>query len=129
MATIDLLEDGLVENAAKVGEFLLDGLRSVHERQPLIAEVRGVGLMIGVEFGSAEVADAVEMAAFHGGLLTLRAGDSAIRISPPLVVNEQQAETGLRLFEEACAEIGAAEPTRWPWTGAEVAGPESTEGA
>jgi 4-aminobutyrate aminotransferase len=61
--------------------------------------------MIGIEFATAEIADAVEMASFRRGVLTLRAGDSAIRMSPPLVISREQAVTGLRIFEEACAEV------------------------
>jgi 4-aminobutyrate aminotransferase len=64
-------------------------------------------LMIGVEFGDGATADAVELACFRRGLLTLRAGDSAIRMSPPLAVTAEEADTGLALFEEACAEIGS----------------------
>ena len=105
LATIDLIENELTENAAKVGQHLLDGLRELAERQPLIAEVRGLGLMIGIEFADGETADSVELACFRRGLLTLRAGDETIRMSPPLVIDTDQAETGLRLFEEACAEV------------------------
>jgi 4-aminobutyrate aminotransferase len=105
LATIDLIEGELAENAAKVGQHLLDGLRGLAERQPLIREVRGLGLMIGIELSDGETADAVELACFRRGLLTLRAGDATIRMSPPLVISPQQADTGLRLFEEACAEI------------------------
>jgi 4-aminobutyrate aminotransferase len=61
--------------------------------------------MIGVEFASAETADAVEKECFRRGVLVLRAGDAAIRIAPPLVINAEQAAAGLRLFEEACAEV------------------------
>jgi 4-aminobutyrate aminotransferase len=104
LATIDLIEGELADNAAVVGDQLLHGLRSLQARQPLIQDVRGIGLMIGVEFADAEVADAVEMACFHRGLLTLRAGDSTIRMSPPMVIGREQAATGLHLFEEACAE-------------------------
>ena len=67
--------------------------------------------MIGVEFADGVTADAVEMACFHRGVLTLRAGDATIRMSPPLVVNAEQAATGLRIFEEACAEVAASPPT------------------
>src|SRR5436305_14424755 len=107
LATIDLIENELAENAAKVGAHLLDGLRALAERQPLIQDVRGIGLMIGIEFADGATADAVEVACFRRGLLTLRAGDSTIRMSPPLVVTADQADTGLALFEEACAEIGS----------------------
>jgi 4-aminobutyrate aminotransferase len=105
IATIDLLRGGLIDNAADVGGFLLDGLRALAARQPMIREVRGLGLMIGVEFADAETADAVEIQCFQRGVLTLRAGDSTIRMSPPLVINREQAATGLRVFEEACAAV------------------------
>jgi 4-aminobutyrate aminotransferase len=108
LATIDLIKSGLVENSQAVGGFLREGLTSMQGGHPMIREVRGLGLMIGVEFGDGETADAVEMACFRRGLLTLRAGDSTIRISPPLVLNGEQAATGLRLFEDACAEVGAS---------------------
>lgn len=107
LATIDLLEDGLIENAARVGARLIDGLKALREEHRLITEVRGLGLMVGVEFGEAEVADAVELACLRRGLLTLRTGDSAIRIAPPLVITDEQATTGLRIFEEACEEVGS----------------------
>jgi 4-aminobutyrate aminotransferase len=105
LATIELIRGGLADNARDVGAFLLDGLRAVAERQPLIREVRGLGLMLGIEFADAETADAVEIQCFHHGVLTLRAGDSTIRMSPPLVVNREQAATALRIFEDACADI------------------------
>ena len=108
LATIDLIERELAENAAKVGQQLLDGLRALADRQPLITDVRGIGLMIGIEFADEETADAVELACFRRGLLTLRAGDATIRMSPPLVISGEEAETGLGLFEEACAEISRA---------------------
>ncbi|HEX2266923.1 MAG TPA: aminotransferase class III-fold pyridoxal phosphate-dependent enzyme [Actinomycetota bacterium] len=107
LATIDLLEDGLIENAARAGARLIDGLKKLHHGQPLIKEVRGLGLMVGVEFGSAETADAVELACLRRGLLTLRTGDSAIRMAPPLVVTDAQVATGLRLFQAACEEVAA----------------------
>jgi 4-aminobutyrate aminotransferase len=107
LATIDLIERELAENAAKIGQQLLDGLRALADRQRLIEDVRGIGLMIGIEFADGETADAVELACFRRGLLTLRAGDSTIRMSPPLVIGSEEADTGLGLFEEACAEIGA----------------------
>jgi 4-aminobutyrate aminotransferase len=108
LATIDLIAGGLMANAADVGGFLLDGLRSLQERQSLIAGVRGLGLMIGIEFATPETADAVELDCFRRGILTLRAGDAAIRMSPPLVINREQAATGLRLFEEACTDVSGA---------------------
>jgi len=105
LASMDLIERELAENAAKVGYELMQGLRSLAERQPIITEVRGLGLMIGVEFGDHDVADAVEKACFRRGLLVLGAGDRAVRVSPPLVIRTDQAEAGLAVFEEACAEV------------------------
>lgn len=108
LETIDLIENDLMQNTATVGALLLDGLRGVMGRQPLVKEVRGLGLMIGIEFEDHDVAERVERAAFHRGLLVLGCGDNAIRMSPPLVFRRDQAEVALALFEEACAEVAAA---------------------
>ncbi|HEV8420625.1 MAG TPA: acetyl ornithine aminotransferase family protein [Actinomycetota bacterium] len=113
LATFELLEGELIENAGDVGADLLDDLEKLRDRQPLVRDVRGRGLMIGVEFQDGQVADAVEMAALRRGLLVLRAGDSAVRIAPPLVLRHDQARAGLRIFEEACAEVSGGDgPTR-----------------
>jgi len=108
LATLDLVAGGLTANALAVGKFLIEGLKTLAQREPAIQEVRGMGLMIGVELPSPQVADAIEIAAFKRGLLVLRAGDSTIRMAPPLVINKEQAAAGLRLFEDACAEGVAA---------------------
>jgi 4-aminobutyrate aminotransferase len=105
LATIDLICKELVSNAEQVGSQLMAELSDVGARQSMIKEVRGLGLMIGVDFESSEKADAVEQACFRRGALVLRAGDAAIRIAPPLVITPQQAATGVRIFEEACAEV------------------------
>ena len=105
LATLDLIEHGLMQNAEEVGGSLLDGLRQMAERQPLIREVRGLCLMIGIEFEDRDTMVAVEEAAFARGLLVLGCGESAIRMSPPLVFREDQAKTALELFEEAVAEV------------------------
>jgi 4-aminobutyrate aminotransferase len=108
LATLDLLEGSLIENAAKVGAQLFDGLSALRERRPLIREVRGLGLMIGVDFGDHDAADAVEKACFRRGLLVLGAGDSAVRIAPPLTITGEQAEAGLAVFDQAVAEVASA---------------------
>lgn len=106
LETIRLLEGGLMENAAARGQQLLPGLRELRDRFPaLVRDVRGIGLMIGVEFDTHEHADAVEWASFQRGLLTLGAGHSVVRISPPLVLTEAEAATGLKLFGDAVAEV------------------------
>jgi len=108
LATIDLIEDGLVENADRVGAFLLEGLREIQARRPLIKDVRGLGLMIGIEFEDHDTMIAVEQAAFRRGLLVLGAGDDVVRMCPPLVFRRDQAETALEVFEEAVAEAGGS---------------------
>jgi 4-aminobutyrate aminotransferase len=108
LATIELVEGGLAENAAQVGGVLLEGLRGIRERHPdLVADARGLGLMLGVAFRGHEEAVAVEQAAFRRGLLVLGCGEDAIRMSPPLVFREDQAKTALEVFEEAIAEVEA----------------------
>jgi 4-aminobutyrate aminotransferase len=105
LATLDVLEDeALLDNASKVGDIILDELRDVQSRHPGIADVRGRGLWIGLQFAGHDEAAAVEIAAFERGLLMLGCGDDAIRISPPLVFREDQARTAVGIFEEAVAE-------------------------
>jgi 4-aminobutyrate aminotransferase len=108
LATIELLEGGLIENSRLIGDLLLKGLGELRSRHPMITDVRGMGLMIGIEFESGDQADAVEMASLHRGLLVLRAGDSAIRMAPPLVLDRVRAETGLRIFDQACTDVSGA---------------------
>jgi 4-aminobutyrate aminotransferase len=105
LATLELIEDGLLDNARDVGELLLKGLRDIQARRPEIVDVRGRGLMIGIEFDRAETMHAVEQAAFRRGLLVLGAGDSVIRMSPPLVFRPDQAETALQVFDDAVGDV------------------------
>ena len=108
LATVKLLEDGLVENAARRGEQALEALRPlVRRHESIVRDVRGKGLMIGVQFDSGTTADAVQLAAFHRGLLVLEAGDDVVRMSPALIVDEEQIATGVRIFGEAVAEVAA----------------------
>jgi 4-aminobutyrate aminotransferase len=104
LATIDLIEDELKANAQRVGAIALEGLRALERRFDFITDVRGLGLMLGLEFVDAEIAERVEKGAFKRGLLLLQAGDAAIRVSPPLVVTPEQIRAGLSIFEAACAE-------------------------
>ena len=108
LATIRLLEGGLIDNAAARGEQALESLRPLvrrHER--IVRDVRGRGLMLGVQFDSGETAEAVQDACFQRGLLVLTTGDDAVRMSPPLIVSEAEIATGTRLFREAVAEVEA----------------------
>ena len=113
LATLKLLKETLIANAAEVGGRLMRGLKSLAGRRPLIGDVRGRGLMIGVELvrdrhtkeRASEERDAVVSAAFKRGLLLLGAGRNAIRFSPPLVLTPEQADTAVGIFDEALMEV------------------------
>jgi 4-aminobutyrate aminotransferase len=105
IATLEVIRDQeLLENAAKVGDLLMNGLRDIQSRHDAIREVRGLGLMIGIELPDHEAAAAVERGTFERGLLMLGCGDSSIRMSPALGFREDQARVALDLFEEVVAE-------------------------
>ena len=108
LATIELLEGGLVDNARERGEQAMAGLREIAALHPrLVTDVRGRGLMIGVEFSSSEAAEAVQWGSFQRGLLVLECGKKTVRLCPPLTVTEAEMTTGIRIFGEAIAEVAA----------------------
>jgi 4-aminobutyrate aminotransferase len=100
-------------NAADVGRHMMAGLETLAAKHALIGDVRGRGLMIGVELvrdrQTKERAtwerDAVVTSAFRGGLLVLGAGANSIRFSPPLVLTRDQADVAVRIFDEALTEV------------------------
>jgi 4-aminobutyrate aminotransferase len=113
LVTIKLLREKLMANAADVGSYLLDRLRALADKHRMIGDVRGMGLMIGIELvrdrqtrerAHAE-RDALVMAAFYRGLLTLGAGRNVIRLSPPLVLTRSQADTAVKILDESLTEI------------------------
>jgi 4-aminobutyrate aminotransferase len=114
LATLDLIENGFMHNASAVGEFALKKLREMQERHPSIGEVRGLGLMIGIEFvynrqtkeHAEDLRDRIVELAFEHGLLTLGCGRNVIRVSPPLNITYEEMEEGLNSLELA---IGQAE--------------------
>lgn len=109
MATITLLKDSLIKNAAEVGAFMMDRLKEVQQKHAIIGEVRGRGLMIGIELVKDRVTkeravaerDKVVDACFARGLLVLGAGKNAIRLSPPLVLTKAQATTAVDILDQA----------------------------
>jgi 4-aminobutyrate aminotransferase len=109
LATIELLEDGLMANAAKMGEYLMGGLRELMKRHEIIGDVRGKGLMIGIELVKDRATkdphpDAllqVEVECFRRGLIIQGAGTSTIRLSPPLVIDQDQCDFALKTLDEA----------------------------
>lgn len=102
-----------MQNATDVGAFMLDQLKSLQQKHPIIGDVRGKGLMIGVELVRDRVTkeravserDRVVDACFQRGLLVLGAGKNAIRLSPPLVLTKAQAATAVRILDEALSTL------------------------
>ena len=113
LATIELLKGGLMANAATVGAHLKAGLEGLMARHPIIGDVRGRGLMVGVELvrdrrtkeRAIKERDAVVAAAFQRGLLVLGAGKNSIRFSPPLVLTREQADTAVSIFDEVLSSL------------------------
>ena len=109
LKTIDLLENGLTENAQVVGDYLQKGLRALQEKYECIGDVRGLGLMVGVEFiedeetnrPAPELRDRIEMACFNRGLIILGCGTSTIRWSPPLILTKENVDVALKIFDDA----------------------------
>jgi 4-aminobutyrate aminotransferase len=113
IATIQLLKRELMKNAADVGAHLKAGLSALMDKHSIIGDVRGRGLMVGVELvrdrqtkeRATSERDAVVSAAFARGLLILGAGKNAVRFSPPLVLTRAQADAAVALFDEALTEV------------------------
>jgi 4-aminobutyrate aminotransferase len=113
LATIKLLKDSLMKNAAEVGAFMIDRLRELQLKHELIGDVRGRGLMIGIELvrdrqtkeRATTERDQVVDACFYRGLLVLGAGKNAIRISPPLILSRDQAATAVNILDEALSSV------------------------
>jgi 4-aminobutyrate aminotransferase len=114
LATMDLLESQYIENARRMGEFLMSRMADWPARHRIVGDVRGRGLMIGVEIvrdqktkeRAGDLREAIVDRAFEKGLLLLGAGENTIRIAPPLLIDEEQADFAARTLE-AC--IGEAE--------------------
>ncbi len=115
-ATLDVIaEEGLLAQAAKTGQFMIDALAEMEMRHPSIGEVRGRGLMVAAEFvkdreskeRAVELRNHVIQSAFREGLLLLPCGSNTIRFIPPLNITRELVEEGLHIFEEALTEAEA----------------------
>src|SRR5262249_3983238 len=112
LATIELLEQELIANAARIGEYMMSRMRSWPERFRIVGEVRGLGLMLAVELvkdqstrePAGEFRNRVVERAFERGVLILGAGGGSVRISPPLVITSEQADFALDVIEECLNE-------------------------
>ena len=112
LATLELVQTSLMRNAAEVGDFLMSKLCDLARKHRIVGDVRGCGLMIGIELvrdrhtkerAGAE-RDALVGAAFRRGLLVLAAGASTVRLSPPLVVTREQSEIAVGILDQALTE-------------------------
>lgn len=114
LATIDLIENEYLKNASVIGQYTQDALHEIMARHPSIGDVRGIGLMIGVEFvedrntkiPAQALSKRVVELAFERGLIMLSCGKSVIRIAPALSISKNEIDEGLAIFEEA---VGLAE--------------------
>ena len=111
--TIRLLKEQLIANAAAVGAHLMSGLRALQQKHTLIGDVRGMGLMIGIELvrdrqtkeRAVDERNAFVQAMFRRGVLVLGAGKNAIRLAPPLVLTKEQADAILKVIDEALGAV------------------------
>ena len=113
LATIDVLQREAIGNAAKVGRKMLERLHGWKKSHSLVGDVRGRGLMIGVELvknketrePAPELRNRVETLAFERGLMILGCGETSIRLCPPLIVTEEEATVALDILEDALAQV------------------------
>jgi 4-aminobutyrate aminotransferase len=113
LTTIELLEQELVDNAARIGAYMMDRMRTWPARFPLVGDVRGLGLMLGIELvrdqgtkeRASEERDRIVDMAFERGLLILGAGENTLRLSPPLVITKDQADFAMETLEDCLREM------------------------
>jgi 4-aminobutyrate aminotransferase len=116
LETMDLIEGGLMENARKMGKYIFERTADWTSKFKIVGDVRGKGLMVGIELvrdqrtkeRAADLRNAIVERAFHKGLLVLGAGENTLRLSPPLLIDEEQADFAVQTLE-AC--IREAETT------------------
>jgi 4-aminobutyrate aminotransferase len=114
LATLAVIEDGLLHNATAVGGYLKDKLNALRTKHAIIGDVRGLGLMIGVEFVRADrsgmpdaaLRDQAMNKCFEKGLLLLGCGESTLRFCPPLIVTEEESAMAVEIFDAALSELG-----------------------
>jgi 4-aminobutyrate aminotransferase len=117
LATVDLVERECCANAAKVGDYFMRRLKVFADKFPVVGEVRGKGLMIGVELvkdratkePAKKLCDALITRAYHNGLILLSCGQSTVRFMPPLVIDEGDVDEAIALLEQSLTEVLASE--------------------
>jgi 4-aminobutyrate aminotransferase len=111
LKTIELLQGGLVENSKTVGAYLQNCLNDLKEKYDVIGDVRGLGMMLGVEFvtdkhslkPAPELRDKIEYACYERGLIILGCGNNTIRWSPPLILSKENVDVAIEIFDDAIA--------------------------
>jgi 4-aminobutyrate aminotransferase len=114
LATLDLVEREYANNAAAVGAYFMERLRELQARHEVVGDVRGKGLMIGIELvtdrasrtPARELCSAVLHRAFHNGLILLSCGASTVRFMPPLMITESDVDEALAILEGSLVEAG-----------------------
>lgn len=106
IATIEVLEAGLLEQAAVMGEYLLLKLRDVMSSNSLISEVRGLGLMAAIDLPDTATRNTLLHDCFHRGLILLGAGERSVRLCPPLIISEEEVDVACEILEQSLMEIG-----------------------
>lgn len=113
LETIALLEEELMENATRIGDLLMKKLQTLKAKHPSIGDVRGRGLMIGVDLvadpdskkPAKKLCNDVVQACFYKGLLLLSCGESSVRLAPPLIIDQQQAETAVDILDAVLTDL------------------------
>jgi 4-aminobutyrate aminotransferase len=109
LKTLEILENGVMKNAAEMGAYMMKKLRGLQDKREMISDVRGLGLMIGIEISHdrdaeepwAELRDDIVLECFKRGLVIQGAGESAIRFSPPLIIDREQADFAIETVDAA----------------------------
>jgi len=117
LATIDLIEREYCANAARIGEYFMRKLRGFADKFSVVGEVRGKGLMIGIELvkdrasktPAKKLCDALITRAYHNGLILLACGQSTVRFMPPLVIDEGDVDEAIALLDQSLNEVLASE--------------------
>jgi len=112
LATLDLLERKYIANAARMGDFIFSRTADWRERHPIVGDIRGKGLMIGIEIvrdqktkeKAPDLRNRIVQLAFQQGLLVLGSGDTTVRLCPPLVIDDEQADFAVRTLDACITE-------------------------
>jgi 4-aminobutyrate aminotransferase len=113
IATLGLIENQYMANAARMGDYIMKRTADWREKHKIVGEVRGKGLMIGIEFvrdqktkeKANDLRNKLVQMAFHKGLLVLGSGDTTLRLCPPLLIDEAQADFALNTLEACITEL------------------------